>query len=151
MRKIGCDANFKTFTGLLMHVAINYCLCSIAFNKGKHVIVRRKKKKRCEGREVTCFSLPWVYYFSLYICMFTGRTTRMLCDHLNPCHEKKGLTYFISVDMEMCTQSVICYTYCSILDMLFLTTELPNVKMFMCHSLYYFVFHCFSSSEDECT
>lgn len=143
---MGWESNFKTFTRLLMHVAIHYRLCSKCIQKreahqlGKKKERKKKKIERCGSELVVCPGVFWMFcYFCKYIYVFIEGTTKMLCDHLNPMSWKCGLTYFISIDMEMCTYSVICYTYCYIFDMLFLTTGLP---MWKCSYFIHYIITC---------
>lgn len=74
----------KTFTGLLMHVAIA-TISAICIGKGKHIIVK-KTKTRLEVRGVNTLWPPACVYWMLYICLFIEG--RMICKHLNPRHER---------------------------------------------------------------
>lgn len=73
------------------------------------------------------FVYTWVYWRNNEDGMWSSQSLSWKC----------GLAFFISTDMEMCTYIVICYTYCYILDMLFLTTGLPMWICFISSTFFF--------------
>lgn len=65
-----------------MHVANTTLFAPYRIYKGKHIFVKKKKIGSQLVISLLCF---WI--LSLYIHEFIEGTTRMACDHLNPCHE----------------------------------------------------------------
>lgn len=84
---------FQTFTHLLMHGATATVYARYAFIKREARICEKKKncEKNCEKSDVSFLLSPLGVFecFVVKVCVFIERTTMIICDHLNPCHENE--------------------------------------------------------------
>lgn len=117
-----------------------YCLCYICIQKGKHINVGGKKKKieRCRSERVIALECVfWIRLICLYICVCLLKEQWGCYVIISIPVMDVWIDIFHIIDMEMCTYSVICYTYCYTFDMLSLTTGLP---MWICSYFFLFTF-----------
>lgn len=109
----------------LMHVTITTVFASLHSKREAHNCEGQKDRKIWEW--ICCCQVFFECLgFFIFVNMFI-EGTGVLCGHLNRCHE--SVCWHLSYPLIWkCVHSVICYTYCYILDVLFLTTGLPMWK-----------------------
>lgn len=99
---------------------------------------KKKKIERCRSERVIALECVfWIRLICLYICVCLLKEQWGCYVIISIPVMDVWIDIFHIIDMEMCTYSVICYTYCYTFDMLSLTTGLP---MWICSYFFLFTF-----------